>query len=154
MRKTYRVLANIIAIEVVIQAMMIVFAIAGLFKWIDDGATLDSSVIKGWEDTPPTWTGAIGHFVHVMNGQFLIPLFGLLLLIVSFFAKVPRGTVLAVVIVVSIAVQVAAGITADSMPYIGLIHGLNAFILFGASLAAASAAKSAKAEESVPAPAV
>ena len=154
MRKTYRVLANIIAIEVVIQAMMIVFAIAGLFKWIDDGATLDSSVIKGWEDTPPTWTGAIGHFVHVMNGQFLIPLFGLLLLIVSFFAKVPRGTVLAVVIVVSIAVQVAAGITADSMPYIGLIHGLNAFILFGASLAAASAAKSASTAESVPAPAV
>ena len=154
MRKTYRVLANIIAIEVVIQAMMIVFAIAGLFKWIDDGATLDSSVIKGWEDTPPTWTGAIGHFVHVMNGQFLIPLFGLLLLIVSFFAKVPRGTVLAVVIVVSIAVQVAAGITADSMPYIGLIHGLNAFILFGSALAAANAAKTASTAESVPAAAV
>jgi hypothetical protein len=154
MRKTYRVLANIIAIEVVIQAMMIVFAVAGLFKWIDDGATLDSSVIEGWEDTPPTWTGAIGHFIHVMNGQYLIPLIGLALLIVSFFAKVPRGVTLAVVIAVSIAVQVIAGITADSMPYIGLIHGLNAFILFGASLAAASAAKSAATAETVSAPAV
>ena len=154
MRKTYRVLANIIAIEVVIQAMMIVFAVAGLFKWIDDGATLDSSVIKGWDDTPPTWTGAIGHFIHVMNGQFLIPLFGLLLLIVSFFAKVPKGVMLAVVIVVSIAVQVTAGIMADSMPYIGLIHGLNAFILFGAALAASSAAKSARTAETVAAPAV
>ena len=154
MRKTYRVLANIIAIEVVIQAMMIVFAVAGLFKWIDDGATLDSSVIKGWEDTPPTWTGAIGHFIHVMNGTYLIPLFGLLLLIVSFFAKVPRGVLFAVVIAVSIAVQIAAGLTADSMPYIGLVHGLNAFILFGASLAAASAAKSAGVAETAPAPAV
>jgi hypothetical protein len=154
MRKTYRVLANIIAIEVVLQAMMIVWASAGVFYWIDQGATLDSSVIKGWEDEPPTFDGAIGHFIHGMNGQFLIPLFGLLLLLVSFFAKVPRGVTLAVVIVVSIAVQVIAGITADSMPYIGLIHGLNAFILFGASLAAAKAAKSASAAESIPAPAV
>jgi hypothetical protein len=154
MRKTYRVLADIIAIEVVIQAMMIVFSIAGLFKWIDDGATLDSSVIKGWEDTPPTWTGAIGHFIHVMNGQFLIPLIGLILLIVSFFAKVPRGVTFAVIIAVSIAVQVIAGITADSMPYIGLIHGVNAFILFGVALAAAKAARPADAPEPTPAPAM
>ena len=74
--------------EVVIQAMVMVFAIAGLFKWISDGATLDQSVIDGWEDDPPTWTGSIGHFIHVMNGQFLIPLLGIALLIVSFFAAV------------------------------------------------------------------
>ena len=40
MLKAYRVLAIIIAIEVVIQAMMIVFAVAGLGKYIDDGATV------------------------------------------------------------------------------------------------------------------
>ena len=141
MRKTYRILADIIAIEVVIQAMMIVFAVAGLFHWIDGGATLDQSVIDGWEDDPPTWQGAIGHFIHVMNGQFLIPLLGLALLIVSFFAAVPRGTMLAAVILVSIIVQVAAGIIAGSAPWVGLIHGLNAFILFGAALTAAKASK-------------
>ena len=68
-----------------------VFAIAGLFKWIDDGATLDKSVIEAWEDDPPTWTGSIGHFIHVMNGTFLIPLLGIILLIVSFFAAVNGG---------------------------------------------------------------
>jgi len=153
MRKAYRILADIVAIEVVIQAMMIVFAVAGLFHWIDGGATLDQSVIDGWEDDPPTWQGAIGHFIHVMNGQFLIPLIGLALLIVSFFAAVPKGTMLASVIFVSIIVQVAAGIIADSAPWVGLIHGLNAFILFGAALAAAKAAKPEAAAQPVTSPA-
>lgn len=155
MRKTYRILASTIAVLVVVQAMMIVWSVAGLFYWIDEGATLDKAVIEGWADEPPTFQGAIGHFVHVMSGTFLIPLIGILLLIVSFFAKVPRGVLLAVVVAVSIAVQYFAGFFADSMPYIGLIHGLNAFILFGVSLAAAKAAKeAADTTQTAPAPAV
>ena len=144
MRKTYRVLASLIAILVVVQAMMMVWTIAGLFTWIDDGATLDKSVIEGWSDEPPTFEGAIGHFIHVMSGTFLIPLIGLLLLIVSFFAKVPRGVALAAAIAVSIVVQYLAGTFAEpDMVYLGLVHGLNAFILFGLALAAAKAAKDA-----------
>lgn len=153
MRKTYRILADIIAIEVVIQAMLIVWGVAGLFYWIDEGGSLDKSVIDSWDKDPPTFDGAIGHFIHVMNGQFLIPLFALSLLVISFFAQVPRGTTLAVVIVVAVAVQVTAGITASSVPYIGLIHGLVAFIIFGTSLAAAKAAKEAGTTEPTPAPA-
>jgi hypothetical protein len=144
MRKTYRILADIIAIEVVIQAMVMVFAIAGLFKWISDGATLDQSVIDGWEDDPPDWTGSIGHFIHVMNGTFLIPLLGIALLIVSFFAAVNGGVKWAAIIIVSIVVQVLAGQLAEDWPYLGLVHGLNAFILFGAALAAAKSAREAK----------
>ena len=141
MRKTYRILADIIAIEVVIQAMVIVFAVAGLFKWINDGATLDKAVIDSWEDDPPTWTGSIGHFIHVMNGTFLIPLLGIALLIVSFFAAVNGGVKWALIILASIVVQVLAGTLAEDSPYLGLVHGLNAFILFGAALTAAKAAK-------------
>lgn len=148
MRKTYRILARIIAIEVVLQAMFIVFAVAGLFKWIDDGATLDKSVIESWEEDPPTWEGAIGHFLHVMNGQFLVPLIGLVLLIISFFAKVSGGTKFATIILVSIVIQVAAGLMSGALPWLGLIHGLNAFILFMAAIQAAKAA----AEEPEPAP--
>ena len=144
MRKTYRILADIIAIEVVIQAMVMVFAIAGLFKWISDGATLDQSVIDGWEDDPPTWTGSIGHFIHVMNGQFLIPLLGIALLVVSFFTAVDGAVKWAAIVAVSIAVQVSAGLMAEDWPYLGLIHGLNAFILFGAALMAAKSAREAK----------
>ena len=144
MRKTYRILADIIAIDVVIQAMAIVFAVAGLFKWIDDGATLDKSVIESWEDDPPAWTGSIGHFIHVMNGTFLIPLLGIVLLIVSFFAAVNGGVKWAVIILVSIVVQVLAGQLAEDWPYLGLVHGLNAFILFGAALMAARSARTLK----------
>jgi hypothetical protein len=146
MRKTYRILADIIAIDVVIQAMAIVFGVAGLFKWIDDGATLDSAVIESWDTDPPTFNGAIGHFIHVMNGTYLIPLLGIILLIVAFFAKVDRGVTWAAIIAVSIAVQVAVGILAADVPALGMIHGLNAFVLFGAALMAARKAKGVTAD--------
>ena len=151
MRKTYRVLADIIAVLVVVQAAMMVWAIAGLFSWIDGGATLDKSVIEGWENEPPTFEGSIGHFIHLMSGTFLIPLIGLLLLIVSFFAKVPRGVALAATVVVLIVIQYLAGFLAEpDMPYLGLVHGANAFLLFGAALVAAKAAKPEAAAQETP----
>jgi uncharacterized membrane protein YphA (DoxX/SURF4 family) len=145
MRKTYRAIASTIAILVVVQAMMIVWSVAGLFSWIDAGNTLDKSVVEGWADEPPTFDGAIGHFIHAfISGTVLIPLLGLILLIVSFFAKVPRGVALAAAIVVSIAVQWSAGTFAEpDMPYLGLVHGLNAFILFGLAVFASRSAKEA-----------
>ncbi len=143
MNKTYRILANTIVILVVVQAMMIVFAVAGLFHWIDEGATLDKAVIEGWEDEPPTWQGAIGHFVHVMAGTYLIPLLGIILLVVAFFATVPGGVKYAAIVAASIAVQVTVGIMADSAPWLGLVHGLNAFILFMSAIMAARAARPA-----------
>jgi hypothetical protein len=153
MRKTYRVIASTIAILVVVQAMMIVWSVAGLFTWIDDGNTLDKSVVEGWSDEPPTFDGALGHFLHagpigggeiIAIGAGLIPILGLLLLIVSFFAKIPRGVGLAVAVAVSIAVQITAGVLAEpGIPLLGLVHGLNAFILFGLALFASRSAKEA-----------
>jgi len=165
MRTTYRVLAGLIAVLVVVQATLIVWSIAGLFYWIDEGETLDKQVVKGWEEEPPTFEGAIGHFLHAFvigggggplpTGVGLIPLAGLLLLIVSFFAKVPRGVALAAAVAASIVIQILAGIFAEpEMPYLGLVHGLNAFILFGLSLAAAKAAKNAGTTQPATAPAV
>ena len=147
MRQTYRVLATIIAVLVVIQAMMMVWTIAGLFDWIDEGGTLDKSVVEAWSEEPPTFAGSFGFFWHsFIGGTILIPLMGLLLLIVSFFAKVPRGVVLALAIVVSIVVQYFAGTLAEpDMIYLGLVHGLNAVILFSlAVFAARSAAEAGK----------
>ena len=47
MRNAYRILAIIIAVEVVIQAMAMVFAVAGLGIWVDDGSTLDKAAFGG-----------------------------------------------------------------------------------------------------------
>lgn len=149
MRLTYLILARIIAILVVIQAMTMVFAVAGFFTWIDEGGSADSSTLK--EGNFPEFTGDVGFMIHGISGGMVIPLLALLLLIASFFAKVPRGILLAVVVVVSTAVQYFAGFIAHDLPAIGLVHGLNAFILFGSALAAAQAAKNADATQAAPA---
>ena len=151
MRQTYLIIARIIALLVVVQAMTMVFAVAGFFHWIDDGNTADSSVFKAWEDNPPDFVGSLGFMIHGISGMNLIPLLALVLLIVSFFAKVPRGVLLAVVVVVSTALQVFVGITAHEAPIVGLVHGLNAFILFGSAVAASQAAKNAGVTQVAPA---
>lgn len=142
MRATYLNLARIIALLVVIQAMTITFAVAGLFNWIgEQGGTLDAAVVEGWDQSPPTFMGAIGHFIHWMSGERVIPTVAILLLIVSFFAKVPKGIAIAAVILVLVALQTLSGLFADGMPYLGLWHGLGAFLVFGAAMAAAMMAK-------------
>jgi hypothetical protein len=151
MRMTYLVLARLIAILVVVQAMTMVLAVAGFFHWIDGGGTADAALLKG--DDLPEFTGSVGFMIHGISGTTVIPLVALLLLIVSFFAKVPRGVVFALVVVLSTALQVFVGIAAHEAPYVGIVHGLNAFILFGAALAAAQAASKAGKAQAVPAPA-
>ena len=149
MRKTFRVLAGLIAVLVIVQAALMVWSIAGFFSWIDSGATVDKSVIESWEETPPDHAGAIGFPLHAfLIGPIVIPALGLLLLISSFFAKVPRGVVLSVAIVVSIAVQYLAGILAEpDYPWLGLVHGINAFILFGLAVSAAMRVRVPKATD-------
>lgn len=154
MQKTYLFFARFISILIVVQAMAIVITYAGLLHWIDGGATLDKSVLDGWEDKPPDFQGSIGGFFHFfLVGMVLIPLSGLILVIVSFFAKIPRGVLLAVAIFVSIIVQYVSAVISSDAPYVGLIHGLNAFILLGLTLVAAKAAKDARAARETPVPA-
>ena len=153
MRQVYRGLASLIAILVVIQAMTMVFAVAGFFHWIDDGNSADPALFKQWEDEPPDFVGSLGFMIHGISGMNVIPLAALLLLIASFFAKVPRGIVLAVVLVVLVAVQITAGIMAHEIPAVGLVHGLNAFLVFGTAVMAARAAREAAAAPAAPAPA-
>jgi hypothetical protein len=142
MRATFLWLSRLIAVLVVVQAMTIVFAVSGLFNWIgSQGGALDESVYKSWADTPPTFTGAVGHFIHLMAGERVFPVLALLLLIVAFFAKVSKGVAMAAVILVLVLLQAWTGIEGKNMPYLGLWHGLGAFLIFGAAMAAAMAAK-------------
>jgi hypothetical protein len=143
MRTAYLWLSRLIALAVVIQAMTIVFAVSGLFHWIgSEGGAVDESVYKGWQSgTRPPFPEAIGHLVHLKAGEMVIPAIALLLLLVSFFAKVPKGVAVAVVIFGLVLVQTWSGIEAHNLPYLGLWHGLGAFLIFGAAMAGAMAAK-------------
>jgi hypothetical protein len=141
MRKAYRILADAIAIGVAFQAMVMVFAVAGLFHWINDnGGEVNKSVVDSWEKDHPTFQGAIGVPLHEMVGMYLIPLLGLALLGVAFRAGVEGGVRWAAIILASIVIQVGAGLAAGGAPWVGLIHGLNAFALFSVAIVAARAA--------------
>ena len=141
MRSVYRVLAFLIAIEVVIQAMAIAYAIAGLGKWVeDDGGVLNKQVLDAESADFP---GVGGFMVHGLNGMMVIPILVLLLLIVSFFAKVPGGVRSAVIVLVLVAVQVFLGIFAHSVPYVIVLHVLNAFAILGVAAMAGRSASGA-----------
>jgi hypothetical protein len=126
MRAAYRVLAGLVAIGVVLQAMFVALGWFTAIKDIDDGLVVD----KNYE-------GNTGHMLHGQFGMMVIPAIALLLLIVSFFAKVDGGIKWALYVVGLVALQIALAFVSFGAPVVGLLHGLNAFALAGvASMAA------------------
>jgi hypothetical protein len=132
MRTAYKVLAYLVAAEVAVQAMAIVWGIAGLGKWVDGGGVFDKAVIES-EGTPP-FPEVVGIIVHGINGLFVIPALALLLLIVSFFTRVRGAIKWAVIVFVLVVVQGQLGELGHDFPLAGAVHGLNALALFGAAI--------------------
>lgn len=128
MRATYRSLAYAIAGLVVLQAAAIAMAAFGVFNYMED-----HSIARGTE--PPT-PGGVGFAIHALNGQFLIPLVAIVLLIVAFFAKIPGGAKWAGFVLLDVIVQIALAFVSFGVPQIGFLHGLNALVLFGLAVTA------------------
>ena len=143
MRSAYRVLAWLVAIEVVIQAAAIAYAMFGESKFIDGGGVVDKALV---ESGTADFDGVIGFPIHGINGQIVIPLIGLVLLIVAFFARIERGVALAGATFGLIVLQVLLGTFGHGLPFLGLLHGLNALLIFGAAVAAVRAASAATAD--------
>ncbi|MFG1621424.1 hypothetical protein [Kribbella sp. NPDC049227] len=119
MRSVYRVLAGLVAIGVVLQAMFIALGWFTAIKDMDDGLVID----KNYE-------GNTGHVLHGQFGMMVIPILALLLLIVSFFAKIQGGIRWALYVVGLVALQIVlAFLSFGVAPVIGTLHGLNAFAL-------------------------
>ncbi len=134
MRTTYRVLAYLVALGVAVQAAAIAYAYFGLGKWIEDGGVLDKATM---ESEGAGFTGVLGFAVHGINGQMVIPVIALLLLIVSFFARVPRGVLWAGIVVLVVALQVTLGLLSFAVVGLGMLHGMNALVLFTVAVIAA-----------------
>ena len=147
MRSAYRVLAFVVAGLVVVQAAAIAYAVAGLGKWVQDGNTFDKAAFES-DDT--SFDGIVGFMIHGMNGMMLIPLVALILLIVSFFAKVPGGVARAAMVLGLVILQVALGLFGHEIPALGGLHGLNALILFGAAVMTGVRAKQPAVETTSP----
>lgn len=139
MRSVYRVFAFLIAAEVAIQASMMAFAVAGLGVWVDkEGGVLDKATFE----SEPDFTGAVGFMVHGINGMMVIPLLALIFLIISFFAKVPGGAKWAALVLLAVVIQVTLGIFGHENAVFGLLHGLNALLLFSLAFMAGKRVKS------------
>ena len=138
MRNVYRVLAYLLAIEVLVQAMAIAYAIAGLGKWVaDDGGVLNKQVL---DSESADFPGVGGFATHGINGTMIIPIIILLLLVVSFFAKVPGGVRKAAILFGLVVLQVFLGIFSHSVPFVIVLHALNAFGILGMAIMAGRSA--------------
>jgi len=145
MRKAHQVLAIVLAAFVVIQAMAIAYALAGLGKWIEDGHTLNAAVKKQLEDGDVKYRGVGGFALHGIDGQLIIPIITILLLIFSLLAakQVPGAGTRGGIIFVMVIVQIVLGMSAEDAPFLAPIHALNGFGIF--AMAVVTARKAAEA---------
>jgi hypothetical protein len=127
MRSVYRNLALTIDALIIVQAAAIAWAIFGEGKYIDDGHNVNKALQDS--DTLP-FPEVVGFIIHGINGETLIPLAALILLVLSFFAKIPGGTKWALMLLVGIIVQIALGVLGGDLPILGVLHGANALLLF------------------------
>lgn len=130
MRAVYRVLAAVIAAAVVFQAAAVAFGTFGIIGALDAGATFTADT-----DAPNA-----GPMLHGIVGSMVVPILAILLLIVSFFATVRHGVRWAALVLLAVAAQVLLGFASFEMSGLGLLHGVNAFVVLALAGAAARAA--------------
>ncbi|TCC21129.1 hypothetical protein [Kribbella speibonae] len=135
MRSVYRALAGLIAIGVLVQAAAIGLAWFTVLKDVDGGLVYDKNSDFN-----------AGHMIHTIVGSGIIPLLTILLLIISFFAKVEGGVKWALYVFGLVVLQFGLAVASFGAPVVGALHGLNAFALLAvASMAARRAATPASA---------
>ncbi len=127
MKQTYRVLAGLVALGVLVQAAAIAFGWFGALHEVDNGLVIDKN-----------YDGNVGHAVHGIDGQIVIPVIGLALLIVSFFAfrSVPKARQWAGIVFGLIVLQVVLAFLGFIVPVFGALHGINALVILGAAVRA------------------
>jgi len=143
--KAYRYLALAIAVLVVVQAGAIAWGYFGVHNFLNDGGVVDEEFIECREDCE-SFGGDLGFFLHMfIVGTILIPLCSVVLLVTSFFAKVPQGSALAAAIVVMVILQafVLPVLSREVGAGFGALHGINALLIMGAASGAAARARKA-----------
>jgi hypothetical protein len=131
-KQTYRIVASLIALGVVVQAAAIAFAWFSVLNKIDNGLVVDKN-----------YQGNAGHAIHGLDGMYVIPLLGLVLLIVSFFAakEIPGARKWAGIVFGAIVLQVALAFVAFAAPIVGALHGVNALVVLGTAVRASMLAR-------------
>jgi hypothetical protein len=123
-KQTYRVVSGLVALGVLVQAAAIAFGWFDALHELDNGTVIDEN-----------YEGNAGHVLHGINGMYVMPLLGLILLIVSFFAakQVPGARKWGGIVFGLIVLQVVLAFVAFGAPIVGALHGLNALAIIGAA---------------------
>ena len=154
MRKTYQVLANAIAVLVVVQAGAIAWAFFGLSNEIDqNGLVVNKACLESESGCGGGFMAEWGFAIHMFfNGTVLIPLITLILLFVSFFAKVRGGVALALTLVGLVVLQVVLLplLSREVDAAFGALHGINALVLMGVAAMAGRRAATPKVTAEAP----
>jgi Family of unknown function (DUF6220) len=130
MRATYRVLALAIAVGVVVQAAFIAVAWFTVLHDADSGAVFDKNSEANW-----------AYVAHGLVGNLIIPIIAIVLLILSFFARIPGGVKWAAITFGVVLLQIVFAFLGFTAPVLGALHGINAFVLAGVASMAARAAR-------------
>src|SRR4051794_22009558 len=121
MKQTYRVVSGLVALGVLVQAASVSFGWFEAISQVDKGLVIDAK-----------YQGNAGHALHGIVGMYVMPLLGLILLIVAFFVAkaVPGARKWAGIVFGLILLQVALGMFAFGLPWLGALHGINALAVF------------------------
>ena len=123
MRAVYRVMSQLIAVAVVLQVASIALAGFTIAKDADDGTSIGADYSN------------FGQSYHSIAGT-AIGLLALIFLIVSFLTDVPRGRMLAAIVVGLVAVQFVLAVVSFGLPALGVLHGINGLAIAGVAGAA------------------
>ena len=132
MKQTYRVISGLIALGVLVQAGAIAAGWFTAIHDVDNGLVIDKN-----------YDGNAFHGIHGFVGFNIMPLLGLILLVVSFFAakSVPGARKWGAIVFGLIILQVALALFAFSVPALGALHGINALAVFGTAVRASMLAR-------------
>jgi hypothetical protein len=117
--KAYKGLAHAIAACVVLQAAWIAAGMFTLGKAADDGKTITEDNFRSW--------GMNLHSIFAI----LIPILAIALLITAFVIKRPGAPKWAGLVFGDVVLQWVLAIIAFGVPAIGVLHGVNAFVMIG-----------------------
>jgi lipopolysaccharide export LptBFGC system permease protein LptF len=141
MKQAYRYLAYTVAVGVALQAAWIALGTFQLAKYVDDGHTVTKD-----------WNGNLGLNLHGIFA-IIVALAAIALFAVSFGARLPEGQKWAGFVLLAVVVQWVLAFISFGVPAIGILHGLNAFVVMGlAGTAATRAGRAAPASAARPNP--
>jgi hypothetical protein len=117
MRRVYQIICHLVAACVVVQAAVIAWSTFAILGASEDGGAVSAE------------SGLAGFIVHSVVGQMVIPALVVVLLVIALIGRI--GVKWAAWLLVAVLVQLILAYSSFDLPGLGLLHGINAFVIIG-----------------------